>query len=134
MSTQRGDADKFTGDVWVDLLAPPAAQVSAGVVRFAPKARTAWHSHARGQTLHVTDGIAIVHIEGEEPVLVPAGTTHFTPAGAVHWHGATPERFMAHIAIAALPDVGASVNWGPSIDDDAYAASVELAKLRDRSP
>ena len=26
----------------------------AGLVRFAPGARTAWHSHANGQTLHVT--------------------------------------------------------------------------------
>ncbi|WP_341998825.1 cupin domain-containing protein [Microbacterium sp. LWH7-1.2] len=134
MSTQKGDAAKFTGDVWVDLIAPPEAGISAGIVRFAPNARTAWHSHALGQTLHVTDGIAIVHIEGENPVLVTAGTTHFTPAGVRHWHGATPDRFMAHVAIAAMAPDEATVDWQERVDDNAYLASVELGRAAEYPP
>ena len=33
---------------------------SSGYVRFTPGARTNWHSHALGQTLHCTDGIGLV--------------------------------------------------------------------------
>ena len=40
-------------------------------VRFAPGARTAWHSHARGQTLHVTSGVAWVQSRGEDEARSP---------------------------------------------------------------
>ena len=44
-------------------------------VRFAPGSRTAWHSHARGQTLHVTQGIAWVQSRGGGTVELHAGQT-----------------------------------------------------------
>ena len=56
--TTKGPVDRFTGDVWVDAVAAPRpapSRLSAGIVRFAPGARTAWHVHALGQTLRVTD-------------------------------------------------------------------------------
>ena len=61
--TSKGPADRFTGDVWVDPITAPrpaTSRLSAGIVRFAPGARTAWHVHALGQTLRVPDGIALV--------------------------------------------------------------------------
>jgi quercetin dioxygenase-like cupin family protein len=33
------------------------SRVRAALVRFAPGARNAWHAHAVGQTVHVTDGV-----------------------------------------------------------------------------
>ena len=46
-------AENFTGKVTVEMLYSPtgAERASAGTVRFAPGARTAWHSHPLGQTL-----------------------------------------------------------------------------------
>ncbi len=56
--TVKGPAEWFTGDVWIDGIVrgeePSRVRVSA--VRFTPSARTAWHSHAVGQTLYVTEG------------------------------------------------------------------------------
>jgi quercetin dioxygenase-like cupin family protein len=56
--TAKGPAEWFTGDVWIDSITrgeePSRVRVSA--VRFTPAARTAWHSHAVGQTLYVTEG------------------------------------------------------------------------------
>src|SRR6476620_12695672 len=56
--TAKGPAAWFTGDVWIDSIArgeePSRVRVSA--VHFTPSARTAWHSHAVGQTLYVTEG------------------------------------------------------------------------------
>jgi hypothetical protein len=56
--------EQFTGDAWFDVIASPQhkdQRMVVGLVRFAPGARTAWHSHANGQTLHVTHDIARMH-------------------------------------------------------------------------
>ena len=55
--SRRGPADYFTGTVWLDDVATPAARVKALRVTFEPGARTAWHTHPHGQTLHITGGL-----------------------------------------------------------------------------
>lgn len=66
--TAKGPADWFTGDVWIDAIVrgeePSRVRVSA--VRFTPSARTAWHSHAVGQTLYVTEGAGLVQSRGAD--------------------------------------------------------------------
>ena len=64
----KGPAEMFTGDVWFDVVARGEApsRVRVNTVRFAPSARTAWHSHSLGQTLHVTDGVGRVQSRGGE--------------------------------------------------------------------
>ena len=54
--TTKGPAEWFTGDVHFDVIARGEApsRLRVNVVRFAPGARTAWHAHSLGQTLHVT--------------------------------------------------------------------------------
>jgi len=56
--TRRGPAESFTGTVWQEPIieAPAPARVRAGLVRFEPGARTAWHTHPLGQTLFVISG------------------------------------------------------------------------------
>lgn len=52
---------QFAGDVWMDSIAQPHESDQHMVVvnvRFAPGARTAWHSHEHGQYLRVTQGVA----------------------------------------------------------------------------
>lgn len=51
--TGRGPADGLTGTVFIDPVRNPDEQSAIGCahVRFAPGARTAWHSHPKGQTL-----------------------------------------------------------------------------------
>ena len=44
-------------------------------VRIAPGARTFWHSHTLGQTLHVTAGAGYVCQRGESPQEIRAGDT-----------------------------------------------------------
>lgn len=119
-----GPTERFAGAVWVDLIAPSAAQLTAGIVRFAPGAHTAWHVHAHGQTLHVTEGIALIQARGGDVTVVRAGETVYTPPGEWHWHGATSDRFMTHLALSASP-AGADdppVTWGDHITDAEYAS------------
>lgn len=51
----------------------------AGLVRFARSARTAWHSHANGQTLHVTHGIARMQSRGGDIIAVHPRTDRLHP-------------------------------------------------------
>jgi quercetin dioxygenase-like cupin family protein len=87
-------------------------------VRFTPCARTAWHSHSLGQTLHVTDGIGIVATR-DQVIVLRAGDTVHTPPGEEHWHGALPARFMAHLAMWEDDDA----TWGAHVTDEEYAAA-----------
>lgn len=62
--TSKAPADLFTGDVWWDVIyrGEEASRARANMVRFAPGARTAWHSHGLGQTLYIVAGVALIQI------------------------------------------------------------------------
>jgi quercetin dioxygenase-like cupin family protein len=45
---------------------------------------------------------------------------YFEP-GEDHWHGATPSRFMTHIAMQEVADDGSPVAWGEHVTDEEYA-------------
>lgn len=93
--------DWFTGTVFIDPIKDADEQSAVGCahVRFAPGARTAWHSHPKGQTLYVTDGVGLVARRGGEVQEIRPGDVVLIEPGEEHWHGATPDRFMAHVAI-----------------------------------
>jgi quercetin dioxygenase-like cupin family protein len=120
--TSKGSPELFVGDVWVDPIAAPEppARVRVSVVRFAPGARNAWHAHANGQTLHVVEGVGLVQVRGHEVEVMRAGDTVWSPPGEWHWHGATPDHFMTHLAImeALAPGQdGPETQWGEHVAD-----------------
>ena len=118
--SMKGPAEMFTGDVWFDVIVKgeEPSRVRVNTVRFTPGARTAWHSHAVGQALHVTDGIGLVQARGGEVTVIRPGDTIHTPPGDWHWHGAAPGNFMAHTAIWE----GDGAHWGDHVTDDEYNA------------
>ena len=119
----KGERDVFTGDAWIDVIvsAEAASRVWVTVVRCAPGARMAWHAHALGQTLHVTEGIGRMQSRGSEVVEIRAGDTVRTPPGEWHWHGAAPDHFMSHLAIWEAPEDGRGIDWGDHVPDVEYA-------------
>lgn len=120
-STFIGSDENFTGTAIINLFFGPreAARAAAARVMFAPGARTAWHSHPRGQRLVVTSGIGWVQQRGGERREIKPGDVVWTPPGVAHWHGATPEQSMSHIAIQEEQD-GSVVNWMEHVTDDEY--------------
>lgn len=126
--TKKGPAATFTGDVYMDLIAerkPAPSRMIVNRVRFTPGARTAWHSHTHGQTLHVTEGIALVVTRDGTVIRATAGQTIYTPPGEEHWHGATAEHFMEHLAMFEAsddPEEGI-VQWLEHVSDEDYAAA-----------
>ncbi|MDT4958802.1 MAG: hypothetical protein QOG22_4123 [Pseudonocardiales bacterium] len=119
----KGPAQMFTGDVWFDVIAKgeEPSRIRVNAVHFAPGARTAWHSHAVGQTLHVTEGIGLVQARGGELVVIRPGDTIWTPPGESHWHGAAPEHFMTHLAIWDGTESGPESEWGDLVTNEEYA-------------
>lgn len=124
--TIKNPPEQFTGDVWLDPIAAPrdpGQRMVVARVRFAPGARTAWHSHALGQTLHVTQGVAWVQSRGGAKVEAHAGQTLYCPPGEEHWHGAAPDSFMEHLAMLDLADdAAASTTWLEHVTDEDYVA------------
>jgi quercetin dioxygenase-like cupin family protein len=96
--------------------------VRVSAVRFTPGARTAWHSHAVGQTLYVTDGRGLVQSRGGEIAELRQGDVVTTPPDEVHWHGAAPGHFMSHLSITeAVPgDARPEADWGEHVTDAEY--------------
>lgn len=119
----KGPSDWFTGDVLVDMLfAPHGEDRTAGAsVTFAPGARTAWHTHPLGQTLIVTAGCGLVQSEGGPVEEILAGDVVWFPPGEKHWHAATPEQSMTHIAVQEAKD-GEMVEWMEHVTDEEYSA------------
>jgi len=125
METARGSADWFTGDVYIDTVAAPAAgsDLAAALVHFAPGARTAWHTHPHGQTIFVTEGVGRCQREGGPVELILPGDRVFFEPGENHWHGAAPDRFMAHVAMQQQDQSGSVVSWGRQVTDAEYGAA-----------
>ncbi len=122
--TVKGSEAQFTGDVWIDPIGPRAqpARIGVSIVRFSPGARTAWHSHPRGQTLYVAEGRGRVQSRGGEIVEVRPGEMVYTPPSEWHWHGATPTDFMTHLSMLELDDQGNGATWGAHVSDAEYGA------------
>jgi quercetin dioxygenase-like cupin family protein len=72
--------------------------MNVSLVRFTPGARTNWHSHVVGQTLHVTEGIGLIVTSDGTVIRIRPGDTVHAPPGEEHWHGATDGNFMCHLA------------------------------------
>ncbi len=125
--TAKNPPDRFIGDVWVDSIAAPHEadqRMTVALVRFAPGARTAWHSHARGQYLRVTQGIARFGDRDGNIVEVHAGQTLYTPPGQDHWHAAAPGCFMEHLAmLESADDPGSTTDWKEHVTDEEYAGA-----------
>jgi quercetin dioxygenase-like cupin family protein len=117
----KGTADWFTGTVRIDSLfeATAPARAAGAAVTFEPGARTAWHTHPLGQTLIVLFGRGLVQREGgpiEE--IRPGDVVSFAP-GEKHWHGASPETAMQHIAVQEALD-GKAVDWLEHVTEEQY--------------
>src|SRR4051794_5420663 len=127
--TGQGPGDWFTGTVFIDTVRNPDDQSAIGCahVRFTPGARTAWHSHPKGQTLYVTDGIGLVASrDGAVREIRPGDVVYIEP-DEEHWHGATPDRFMAHVAMQEADGQGQVVTWLAHVPDSDYQTAAAQA-------
>ena len=124
--TKKASSEYFTGNVWQDPIieADEPARVRALRVSFEPGARTAWHIHPLGQTLHVISGIGLMGLRNEAPQLIKAGDTVWIPPGEEHWHGASATNSMTHIAIQEALN-GSVAEWLDKVSDGEYQLNLD---------
>ncbi len=126
--TAKGPTGTFTGDVYITPIysGQEPSRMIVALVRFTPGARTNWHSHAVGQTLHVTEGLGLVGTRDGAVVRVRAGDTVISPAGEEHWHGAAADTLMSHLAmLESLPGGEDPTTWLDPVTGEQYQAANE---------
>jgi quercetin dioxygenase-like cupin family protein len=116
-----GSAETFTGSVRSTpiLTEGHLSTLVSGSVAFQPGARSAWHTHPKGQLLIVTKGSGLVQEWGMPIEKIRNGDVIWTPPGVKHWHGAASNTAMTHIAIVERLD-GKHVDWMEKVTDEDY--------------
>lgn len=111
----------FTGNSFIHPLVAKDKnnEFSAGVVTFEPKARTVWHTHPKGQVLIVITGAGLYQEKGQPARQLKQGDVVNIPENTEHWHGATADSPMAHIAITNFKEE-VQVTWLQPVTDDEY--------------
>jgi len=95
--------------------------VTAGRRRFDPGARTAWHSHDKGQLILSESGRLRTGRRGEAIREYPSGGSEYTGPNVEHWHGATPSEALVQVNI----QFGGTTKWLTKTTDDEYAGKAK---------
>lgn len=123
-----GPQDYFTGEVKVDepfSSGDEFTDYQGAMVHFDAGARTAWHTHPKGQTLYIVSGEGRAQSVGEAVRKLMPGDVVWFPAGEKHWHGAAPDSAMSHIAIQSPDENGDVVTWMEHVSDEDYMRDSE---------
>ena len=121
--SSKGPAENFTVNVTVAPLfaADASAPYSGAYVTFEAGARSAWHTHPAGQRLVVTAGAGRTAEWGGRVREIKAGDVVWCPPGVKHWHGASPDTAMTHIALTNIVN-NKAVEWVEKVTDAQYNA------------
>jgi mannose-6-phosphate isomerase-like protein (cupin superfamily) len=82
-----------------------------------PAPAPAWHRHPLGQSLFVTEGIGLCQRRGGTVEVIRAGDRVYIEPDGEHWHGASPNRLMVHLALNKVDD-DHPAHWGEHVSDD----------------
>jgi quercetin dioxygenase-like cupin family protein len=87
LSSIEGSTDYFTGKVQVTPIVQgeTLSNLSCGCVMFEPSARSAWHTHPKGQLLVVTEGTGFVQEWGKPAQKIQKGDVIWTLPAVKHW-------------------------------------------------
>lgn len=112
-------AQYFIGQSYLNPLV--ASPIGISNVTFEPGCRNNWHIHHKGgQILLCTAGRGYYQEWGKPAQELHPGDVVNIPPEVKHWHGAAPDSWFAHIAIA-VPAEGASNEWLEEVDDAQYS-------------
>jgi len=117
----RAPAEYFTGTAWLKILVPnnPTHNTQIGNVVFEPGARNNWHTHGGGQILIVTDGVGYYQEKGKPIQIIRKGDVITIAPDVVHWHGASADSEMTHLAVNTNTQNGVVV-WLDRVTDEEY--------------
>jgi quercetin dioxygenase-like cupin family protein len=107
-----GADPRFTGVSYVI----DAKDVSAARRRFEAGARSAWHSHDRGQLLWVESGRLRVGKRDQPFKDLAPGESDYTGPNVDHWHGAVPQEPAVQVYLNFVGET----NWKAKVTDLEY--------------
>lgn len=113
--------NNFTGEAFVKpMFSKDSSKLSAGIVTFEAGARTAWHVHPKGQMLVILEGKGRTQQENNPVIEFQKGDVVWIPAGVKHWHGASPNFSMSHLAVAPEDENQKSTDWYEKVSNRQY--------------
>ena len=119
-TVQREDADPshFTGKARLKRVAAVDGDPKLRVYRveFEPSARTHWHTHSGVQLLYIDEGQCRFQKWGESVQVAKAGDVVHIAPNEKHWHGASPDGKMIHIAV----NINAETEWMERVSEEQY--------------
>ena len=98
-----------------------AADLGIGRRSFEPGARSAWHTHDKGQLIFVESGRARTQKKGQPMKELATGDSDYTAPNVMHWHGATPKDRLVQVAVS----FGGEIKWLQKTTDDEYAGKAK---------
>jgi quercetin dioxygenase-like cupin family protein len=105
-------APRFTGKTE----AMESKDLSIARRRFEPGARSAWHSHDKGQLLMVEEGRMRAQKRGEPIKEFGVGESDYTAPNVVHWHGAASGQALVQLNVG----FGGASKWFEDVSDAEY--------------
>ena len=121
-----GYAQYFSGKSWLaPLTSMSELNVPVSNVTFEPACRNNWHSHTGGQILIAVGGEGYYQEKGKPAIkMIPGDVIEIAP-DVVHWHGAAPDSWFSHLAIACNPQTNKNIWLEPVSDGDYIAATAK---------
>lgn len=119
-------SDKFSGPVWLKWLNRLDDTFNCPLINvtFAPGCRNNWHIHPDGQILLVTDGVGLYQERGKQVQIIKKGDVVKILPNIEHWHGASPDSAMSHIAIDTNAPSKPAIWLEPVSDEDYLSTAV----------
>jgi|SRR5215204_2788520 len=106
------DDPRFTGKS----MAMEGKDLTVARRHFEPGARSAWHSHDKGQLLMVEEGRMRTQKRGQAAKELGVGESDYTGPNMVHWHGAAKSQALVQINVG----FGGETKWMEKVTDTEY--------------
>lgn len=137
---QQLQSEHFSGAVWLSKLSnDDSLNVPMFNVTFEPGCINAWHYHTGGQILVASAGTGYYQEKGKPARRLHPGDIVEIAPNVVHWHGAAPDSWFAHVAASPNAKTNNTV-WLQPVDREEYVNAVKpeavdtvLLTSRDRS-
>jgi len=106
------DDPRFTGKS----VAMEGKDLTVARRHFEPGARSAWHSHDKGQLLMVEEGRMRTQKRGQAVKELGVGESDYTGPNMVHWHGASKTQALVQVNVG----FGGETKWLEKVTDAEY--------------
>ncbi|MCC8145978.1 MAG: cupin domain-containing protein [Bacteroidales bacterium] len=120
-----GYAQYFSGRSWLAPLTKMSElNVPMSNVTFEPGCRNNWHSHTGGQLLVAVGGVGYYQERGKTAIRMMPGDVIEIAPNIEHWHGAAPDEWFSHLAVACNPQTNENT-WLEPVSDEDYLQAVK---------